>query len=95
MIPWWNRLIYSLASVMVIGSVCGSIDLFPYFLGKPAAHHSPIGWLGIFLFFKCLVETLTFPCWLLATPMILVATNLRGWRFRIYWVIGSFIGPLY
>jgi len=95
MIPWWKRLVYSLASVVATGTVLGLVVLFPYSLEKPVAHHSPIGWLGMFLFFECLVMMLTFPCWLLATPLILVVTNFRGWRFWTYWAIGSFIGPLY
>ena len=95
MIPWWKRLIYSFTSVVVTGSVCGSIVLLPYSLREHAVHHSAIGWVGMFLFFECLVVSLTLPCWLLATPIILAVTNLRGWRFWIYWAIGGLIGPLY
>src|SRR5579863_1866027 len=95
MVPWWKRLIYSFTSVVVTGSVCGSIVLLPYFLREPWVHHSPMGWVGMFLFFECLVVSLTFPCWVLAMPIILVVTNLRGWRFWIYWIIGSLIGPCY
>ncbi len=95
MVPWWKRLTFSLVSVVVAGSVCGAIVLFPYLLAKPTAHHSLIGSLGMFLIFECLVPTLTFPCWLLAAPIVLLATNLRGWRFWMYWVIGSLFGPLY
>lgn len=95
MVPWWKRLIFSLVSVEATGSVCGAIVLFPHFLREATGHHSALGSLGMFLFFEFLVLTLTFPCWLLASPMILIATNLRGWRFWMYWAIGSFIGPLY
>jgi hypothetical protein len=95
MVPWWKRLVYSFGSVVVSGSVCGAIVLFPYFIAKPAEHHSAIALLGMFLFFEFMVLMLTFPCWLLATPIILVATDFRGWRFWMYWVIGSSLGPLY
>ena len=95
MVPWWKRLIYSLVSLVITGSVCGAIVLSPHFMAKSTGHHSTIGWLGMFLFFECLVLTLAFPCWLFATPLILIATNFRGWRFWMYWGIGSFIGPLY
>jgi len=95
MVPWWKRLIYSLVSVIVTGSVCGSVVLFPFFFRKPVTHHSPMVLLGMFLFFECLVVILTFPCWILTTPIILAVTNLRGRRFWIYWAIGSLIGPLY
>jgi hypothetical protein len=95
MVPWWKRLVYSLVSVILTGSLCGAIVLLPHFLAKPTGHHSALAWFGIFFFFECLVLTLTLPCWLLATPLILTARNFRGWHFRMYWGLGSLIGPLY
>jgi hypothetical protein len=82
-------------SVVATGSVCGAIVLFPHILANPTGHHGVIGTLGMFLFFECLVLALIFPCWVLVTPMVLTATNLRGWRFWMYWAIGTFFGPLY
>jgi hypothetical protein len=95
MVPWWKRLIYSLVAVMVTASLCGAIVLLSHAVKSPAQHYSATGLLGMFLFFEFLVLILAFPCWLLATPIVLIATNLRGWRFWMYWAIGSSIGPLY
>ena len=95
MVPWWKRLIYSFVSVLVSGSVCGATVLFPQYLARPHDHLSAIGLIGMFLFFESLVLTLTFPCWLLATPIVLIAIDLRGWRFWMYLAIGSSVGPFY
>jgi len=95
MIPWWKRLLYSLVIVITTASLCGEIVLFPYSLSSHASPHTAIGLLGMFIYFELLVLAITLPCWLLATPLILVATNFNGWRFWVYWAIGSILGPLY
>ena len=95
MISWWKRLIYSLGSVLLSGNVCGAILVFPHLVGHATGHLGAAGWAGMLAIFEVLVLTLTLPCWLLTTPIVLLVTKIDGWRFWIYVAIGSAIGPVY
>lgn len=90
MVSWWRRLLYSLASVIAaIIVICTFIQILEAFAG-PKFH----GIRGEFL--ASIVDFLFFslPGWLLAVPLVLVTRNIGGWRFWMYWAIGSAIGPL-
>ena len=90
MVSWWKRLLYSLASVLAaIIVICTFIQILEAF-GGPNVHGLKgefLATIGDFLFFGL-------PGWLLAVPIVLVVADTRGWRFWMYWAIGSSIGPL-
>ena len=89
MIPWWMRLILSLASTL-IGACAGGAFLETWSLLEPNAHFQLVD-----LFWSAFV-VLAFgiPGWLLATPIVLSVTNFRGWRTGFYLALGTCIGPV-
>ena len=90
MVPWWKRLLYSLVSVTVAAFVCDSFLSIAAVFMFPSQHYAAAGFfpgLGIVLVFSL-------PGWVLAIPVVLIVTNIRGWRFWVYFAIGCTIGPL-
>jgi len=90
MVPWWKRLAYSLLSVMAAVIVTCTFSDFWESKANSNAHVSANG----LLLFVCYALIFSIPGWLLALPIVFVVANFRGWRFWMYWVIGSAIGPV-
>lgn len=90
MVPWWKRLVYSLASVILSVGGCLAVVFARMYShgisGHPYARD----------FLIALIELLVccIPGWLIAWPFVLLAKNPRGWRLPLLWLIGSCIGPV-
>jgi len=90
MVPWWKRLFYSFLSVVVSCLVCNALLA----LGEATVNSNAQSNSGEFLPGLALVLLCSLPGWVLAIPVVLIVTNIRGWRFWMYWAFGSAIGPL-
>lgn len=99
MVPWWKRLLYGVSGWVV--TMCAVSLLFPVWV----LAQSPIkrtdtaadvlsGVFGAFL--ACLISVFAVSIfgWLLGLPYVLLVRNSKGWRFWIYFVLGSGIGPV-
>jgi hypothetical protein len=93
MIPWWKRLIYSLVSVVVGAGIGGAVMTANEFITNAHGHISALGLTVAVLGFDCWVVAFSLPGWVLAIPFVLLVKNIEGWRFWMYWVIGSCFGP--
>jgi hypothetical protein len=93
-VRWWKRLFYSLISVVLAAGISGAAVMLQQLLTNPHAQLGAEAWLGSVVFFDYWVVLLSLPGWLLAIPAVLLVTNLQGWRFWMYLVLGSFIGPV-
>src|ERR1039457_4110364 len=87
-VAWWKRLFYSLGSVAIAGSVCGAIVVTQQLITNSHTRFDPRIWLGSILFFDYWVVLICLPFWLLASPLVLLVTNLDRWRFWIYFAVG-------
>ena len=94
MVPWWKRLLYSLVSVMLGAGLSGAWVAAQEFISNSHGRISAIGLSTAILFFDGWVIVLSIPGWLLATPLVLLVRNVRGWRFWVYWAIGACFGPV-
>jgi hypothetical protein len=95
MIPWWKRLLFSLLSVALAALICEAyfiiLEVFQpleVFLppGRQLQASEYIVQFGLVLVYSL-------PGWLFAIPIVLTVTDIGGWRFWVYWAIGSAIGP--
>jgi hypothetical protein len=93
MVPWWKRLIYSLASAMVGAGLSGACIAAQEFVASSHGRISAMGLLTAILFFDGWLVVLSLPGWLLAIPVVLLVTNIDGWRFWMYLAIGICFGP--
>lgn len=93
MVPWWKRLIYSLVSVLVGAGVAGAVVTANELATNAHGHISALGLTVAVLGFDCWVVAFSLPGWLLAIPIVLLIKNIGGWRFWMYWLIGSCFGP--
>ena len=94
MVPWWKRLVYSLASAVLGAGVSGACAAAQQVIANSHGHLSAMAvWTSI-LFFDPWVIALSLPGWVVGIPLVLLVTNIRGWRFWVYWAIGIGIGPL-
>jgi hypothetical protein len=89
MVPWWKRLVYSLASVVVAVVLCYGFIFGRMASGKLSGH--PLG--GDFLTSVALTLICCIPGWLVAAPLVLMVRNVGGWRVWALWAAGSCIGP--
>ena len=94
MVPWWRRLLYSLVSVMLGAGLSGAWVAAQEFISNSHGRISAIGLSTAILFFDGWVIVLSLPGWLLATPLVLLVRNVRGWRFGVYGAIGACFGPI-
>ena len=90
MVPWWKRLVYSLVSLIAAVIVTCGYSGFQEIIAIPNVHSNAVGLLA----FVCYTFLFSLPGWLLALPIVLVATDIQGWRFWMYFAIGSCIGPV-
>jgi hypothetical protein len=90
MVSWWERVLLSLASVVMAALVCLAGVLLHSALPshRGSLQASDLIFTGGFVVFFCSLG------WVLSVPFVLVATNLRGWRFWLYLALGSGAGPL-
>ena len=91
MAPWWRRLAYSFCSFLIaipVGFLLAS--LVQYIVERKLSLDMDGFFIGIF----CLIFY-GIPGWFLAVPICLLVRDISGWRFWMYWAIGSCIGPLY
>ena len=91
MAPWWRRLLYSFCSILIaipVGFLLMSI--VQYIVERKLSINMDGFIIGVIFVFIYSV-----PVWFLAIPICLLVTNIRGWRFWMYWAIGSCIGPLF
>jgi hypothetical protein len=89
MVAWWKRLLFSLVSMVVAAVVClGCLVLESAFQSHPGSFRGSevILTIGVTVGL-CLVGCI------FAVPVVLIITNIRGWRFWICWVLGSGFGP--
>ena len=93
MVPWWKRLIYSLVGTLLGAGFCGACIVAQQFLSNPHRHLSAVGLTTAILFFDPWVMVLSLPGWALAIPVVLLVRNIRGWRFWMYWAVGTCLGP--
>jgi hypothetical protein len=90
MVAWWKRVLFSLASMVVAAVVCLScVVLASVLKSHPANIHTSevILTIAVMIGF-CMVG------WVFALPVVWIVTNIRTWRFWLYWVLGSCVGPL-
>jgi hypothetical protein len=90
MVAWWKRLLFSLVSMVVAAVLClGSLVLESVIKSHPGSFRGSevILTVGVTVGF-CLVA------WIFSVPVVLIITNIHGWRFWLYWFLGSCIGPM-
>ncbi|MCU1307164.1 MAG: hypothetical protein JWN45_1859 [Acidobacteriaceae bacterium] len=86
MVPWWKRLLYSLASV----AIPPTITFFCALLWVRVGGVGDI-WLG----FGCyLYFVFSFLGWILAVPFALLVTDIQGWRIALWSGVGTLLGPI-
>jgi hypothetical protein len=88
MVPWWKKLLFSWIAWTSAG-VCNAIWQFTsgvLIYGEPLDPRQLIYAFETSLLFVAVV-------WLITIPAALLVSNPRSWRFWMYWVLGSCIGP--
>ena len=93
MAAWWKRLIYSFVSTVFGAGLCGAAAAANVVISNAHGHLSTMGLWTEILAFDPWVIFLSLFGWLLASPLILLVRNVRGWRFWMYWVVGICLGP--
>ena len=94
MVPWWKRLLYSFASSVLGAGLCGAAAASQQVVANAHGHLNAEGLWTAIVFFDPWVIALSLPGWLLALPLVLLVGNVRGWRFWMYWAIGTSLGPI-
>jgi MFS family permease len=90
MVAWWKRLLFSLVSMVVasVACLCGILLVSAAKSHKVNFHSSEVLLTIAVLIGFCLIG------WVFSVPAVLMCTNIRAWRFWLYWALGSCIGPL-
>lgn len=100
MVPWWKRLLYGISGWVV--AMCAVSLLFSiWVLAQTPIRRTDTtadvlsGVFGAFL--ACLISVFAVSIfgWLLGIPYVLLVRSSKGWRFWIYLVLGSGIGPAF
>jgi len=89
MVAWWKRLLLSLLS-MILGPVVCLLGMVLYSMAKsqPVSFRSTEVLLALAVTVGfCIIA------WVLSIPVVLLITNIRGWRFWFYWVLFTCVGP--
>jgi hypothetical protein len=89
MVAWWKRLLLSLMSLIIAAILCFlAVVAYSALKSHPVSFRSGevILTVGVMVGF-CIVV------WIFSIPVVLIITNIRGWRFWFYWVLGSCVGP--
>lgn len=90
MVAWWKRLLFSLASMIVAAIACLTGILLVSAAKSHAVnfHSSEVILTIAVLVGFCLIG------WVFSVPAVLMVTQVNGWRFWLYWALGSCVGPL-
>jgi len=87
-------LFYSLASWLIASIVSGAIFAVAEEIGLSPDHAVTVAEIGAGVAATIvLVLVFSLPGWLLAIPIVLAVRNIGGWRFWMYFALGSCIGP--
>jgi hypothetical protein len=88
-IRWWKRLIYSFVSMLMAAAAFGAFVEIQNLLDRNSHFEvSDMVWAIYPVLIFCI------PGWLLAVPIVLAATDFRGWRVWFFLAVGSCIGPI-
>ena len=90
MVAWWKRLLFSLASMVAAAVISISAIIFESFIKSPTTNFRSseiVLTIAVTVGF-CLIA------WILSAPVILIVRNIRAWRFWLYLLLGSSVGPL-
>lgn len=90
MVPWWKRLAFSFVSVLIAAIASGLILGLSRLFAGGGADSPPDNVL--WSIWPVLVMSL--PGWLLATPIVLLASSFRGWRLWFFLLVGTALGPV-
>ena len=94
MVPWWKRLIYALLGMLIATTTYWTVMFCRELVRRPIDRAS-IGWAVLALLMtECMTLAICSFGYLLASPIVLTVSNFRGWRFWMYWFVGTCIGPL-
>jgi hypothetical protein len=91
MIPWWKRLLYSLASVLVGGGAVGLMAGCQTVLTRSATHLD----LETVSTSTLIVLAASLPGWIIAIPIVLSVKSYSGRHLWTWGAVGSFIGPVF
>ena len=100
MVSVWRRLIYSLLSVLTANVVFASaLTLYGILsAGVKAFESAGMGLfrplLALFLTYFAVSLGISVVGWVLATPLVVLAKKVDGWRFWMYLAVGAIFGPL-
>ena len=90
MVSWWERVLLSLASVVMAALVCLAYVLLqgalPWHRGNVQA--SDLIFTGGFVAFFCALG------WVLSVPVVILARHVYGWRLWVYLGLGSCAGTM-
>lgn len=90
MVPKWKRLVYSFFSVLAGGTVYVlALTMWEAFKRKGSNSGGVVDWL-LSLWFVLVFSLLG---WLLAIPAVILVKQVSGWRFWMWWGVGTCIGP--
>ena len=93
-VPWRKRLLCSLESWLIAAIVSGAIFAVAEEIGLSPDHAVTVSEIGAGVAATIvLVLVFSLPGWLLAIPIVLAVRNIGGWRFWMYFALGSCIGP--
>jgi hypothetical protein len=89
MVAWWKRLLLSLLCMIVATVFC-----FLAIVAYSAAKSQPVSFRSSEVLLTTAV-TVGFctVAWVFSVPVVLIITNIGGWRFWFYWVLGTCVGP--
>jgi drug/metabolite transporter (DMT)-like permease len=90
MVAWWKRVLFSLASVVAAAVISVSGIVLESTIKNPSTtfRSSEVALTIAVTVGFCLIA------WVLSAPGVLIVRNIRGWRFWLYWIVGSGVGPL-
>ena len=89
MMPWWKRLVYSLISVLLGGSIVGIIVSFHDGLFNS---HNNLDLTRLFIS-TAIVMVASLSGWFVAIPIVLLVRDYAGRRVWIWGTVGACIGP--
>lgn len=94
MIAWWKRLIFALLATVIATTAYWTLVFGRELMRRPLDRSSIGAAIFDFLFTEALTLVICLVGCLLASPILFMVSDFRGWRFGMYWAIGTCIGPL-
>jgi hypothetical protein len=81
---------------MTAAILSGALFAFAEEMGLHSSQGVTLSQIGAGIaFFVVMVFLASLPGWLLAIPIVLAVRNIAGWRFWMYFALGTGIGPLW